>query len=252
MKREKGFMEFALFKKIIDEGCEIGVKRIHLYLHGEPLLHPKIVDMIRFIKYKNLGISIATNGMVLNKELSSDILKTGVNSADYFTFSILGASKEIHEKIMKGVDHERVINNILNFIEMRKKMKKNGPIIEVIFYSMPENDGEEDLFRNIWKGYVDHVRLGGKISQQFAKYKNERNKILERKKTCNNLWERMTIFWDGRVTICIGDIDGDEIIGDLRKMKIDEVWNGENLLKIKMLHLEKKFRELNLCFNCDW
>ena len=37
--RPRGFMEYELFTKIIDDASSVGVKRIHLYLHGEPLFH---------------------------------------------------------------------------------------------------------------------------------------------------------------------------------------------------------------------
>ena len=32
--------------RFIDDAAEIGVLRILLFLHGEPMLHPKIIDMI--------------------------------------------------------------------------------------------------------------------------------------------------------------------------------------------------------------
>lgn len=252
MEREKGYMDISLFKKIINQASIIGVKRIHLYLHGEPLMHNKIIDMIRYIKEKGLAFTIATNGVLLNKKLMEDILTSGVNSGDYFTFSILGALKETHERIMKGINHEKVVENIHTFIKMREKFKINGPIIETIFYKMSENEREVKEFKNNWRNQVDHIRIIGRISEQFSQYKKGNNKIPLRKKTCRNLWERMTIYWDGRVTTCIADLDGKEIIGNLKENSIKEIWNGSRILEIKKLHKKKKFNELKLCGNCDW
>lgn len=39
ISRDKGYMDFDLFKKIIDDASNIGVSSVHLWLHGEPLLH---------------------------------------------------------------------------------------------------------------------------------------------------------------------------------------------------------------------
>lgn len=252
MKREKGFMDFGLFKSLIDNASDIGVKRIQLYLHGEPFLHLDIVEMIHYIKLKKIGVTIATNGMLLDSNLSEGILNAGVNSSDYLTFSVLGVSREVHEKIMRGVDHNKVIENILYLLELRKNLKVNGPIIETIFYKMPENKMEENQFKKNWNGVVDHVRVVGKISEQFASYQTGSNPIPLRNKICRNLWERMTIYWNGLVTICIADLDGVEVYGDVKKNKIADVWKIEKLLKIKALHKEKKYEDLKICSQCDW
>jgi len=70
--RNKGYMDFKFFKKIVDEASQIGTKRIDLYLHGEPLLHSGLIDMIRLIKRLGIKIQIATNGMLLNKKKRKD------------------------------------------------------------------------------------------------------------------------------------------------------------------------------------
>lgn len=252
MKRKKGIMDLVLFQKIINDASEIGVNRINLFLHGESMMHPKIVDMIRYIKLKGLGITMITNGMLLNRKKIEAILHSGVNSSDYFIFSILGNSKEIHEKVMKGVKHEKVISNLLYFLELRKKHKVNGPIIEIVFYRMPENEHEINEFIQKWQGIADHLHPIFDTSKQFSEYKIGDNSIPIRIKTCKPLWERMTIFWNGDVTRCNADVDGDYVFDNLKEKSIKEIWNSNELLSIKKMHKESKFRELNLCSNCDW
>jgi radical SAM protein with 4Fe4S-binding SPASM domain len=251
MEREKGYMDFNLFQKIIDDAAKTGVKRVHLYLHGEPMLHPDIVRMIAYIKSKNIGISMATNGMLLDREKSISILKSGVNSADYITFSILGCSPETHEEIMKGVKHEKVVQNITDFLALRKEYRINGPIIQTIFYQMPENVNETDSYMAKWENIVDHA-LCSPFSNSFAKYKKGSNCLIQqRRKTCRSIWERLTIYWNGAATICCEDVDGDYVLGDLGKQSIKQVWNCDRLSSIRKLHREKKFDEIPLCQRCD-
>lgn len=250
--REKGYMDFDLFRKIIDDASQIGVKRVHLYLHGEPMLHPQIVDMISYIKSKSIGFHLTTNGVLFNKDKIEAILRSGVTSADHIIFSVLGYSKEVHEKIMKGVDHGRVLKNINDFLDCRKKHKVNGPVIETILYTMPENEHEKAQFAKYWRRTVDHVRIIDSISKQFSELKRNENEIPSRKQTCTNLWERMDIFWNGDVTICIADVDGNFILGNLEKDSITEVWNSKRMLSIKKMHKEKQFEKIPLCFRCDW
>ena len=252
MSRMKGYMEFKLFQKIIDDAAQNNIKRIHLYLHGEPLLHPEVIEMIRYIKTRRMGFQIATNGMRLDKANANTLLRTGVDSSDHILFSILGHSREVHEMIMKGVRHDRVMKNISDFLELRKSLGINGPVIETVMYVMSENEKEEEKFLKYWRNVVDHVRRVGPISQQFAKYKRGDDLLSPRTKTCKNLWERMTIYWNGDVTLCAADLDGAHVLGNLMEKSIKEIWNGKDLINIKKLHKEKNYQSLQLCSNCDW
>ncbi|NOZ81323.1 MAG: radical SAM protein [DPANN group archaeon] len=251
MERERGFMDPGLFRKIIDEGAAVGIRRVHLYLHGEPLLNPHIVDMISHIKSRGLAFTLATNGMLLDREKAEGILSAGVDNGDHFMVSILGHSKAVHEGIMRGVDHERVRRNLLAFLELRRSAGLNGPVIETVFYQMPENEKESKEFYRFWSGTVDHVRMRDRISEQFARFKSDDGFIRPRAVTCRNLWERMTVFWNGDVTLCTADLDGTTVFGSLGSQPIREVWNSDALLSIKGLHREKKFHSISLCSNCD-
>jgi len=248
--REKGYMDFNLFQKIIDEASKIGVKRIHLYLHGEPMLHPQIIEMISYIKSKFLSIYFVTNGMLFDREKSKAILQSGVNNDDIFTFSILGYSKEVHERVMKGVDHDKVVKNISDFLILREKFSMKRPAIKCVFGKIPENIHEKDRFIRHWSNIVDHVETE-LLSESFRFYKQKETTIVPRKYTCIMLWERMMIFWNGDVTICCSDVDGNYILGNLKDKSINEIWSCKQLLSIKKLHEKKKYQKIPLCANCD-
>lgn len=250
-QRKKGFMSVQLFRSIIDQAAEIGVKRIHLYLHGEPLLHPQIAEMIRYIKEKKLVVHLTTNGMHLDPKKITTLLGTGLTMADHLMFSVLGNSAEVHEQVMPGVNHKRVVNNIFNLVELRQGKKMNGPIVETIFYTMPENEHEQRAFLDFWLGKVDHVRVVGKISNFFAKYHTSDNKQYSRQHTCSNLWERMTIYWNGDVTICCADVNGEYTLGNLQNKSIRELWTCPKMNEIKKIHQQKEFQRIPICDHCD-
>ena len=65
-----GFMEYELFKKIIDEGVAKGLCAIKLQIRGESFLHPRIFDCIRYAKGKGvLDIQITTNGSRIKPDI---------------------------------------------------------------------------------------------------------------------------------------------------------------------------------------
>jgi radical SAM protein with 4Fe4S-binding SPASM domain len=179
------------------------------------------------------------------------ILRSGVDNGDHVSFSIQGVSKEVHDKIVRRKCYERVVNNILLFLNLRRELNINGPIIETVFYSMPENRHEVHKYLQKWSGVVDHVRLSGEISQSFAQYKQDAETPIVRTTACTNLWQKMTIGWNGDVILCCNDVDGDIVLGNLTEQSISEIWNSKKLLAIKRIHKQKQFERIPLCHNCD-
>jgi len=243
-------MDFDLFQKIVSEAADIGVKRIHLYLRGEPTLHPKIFDMIAFTKSKGLPVHMTTNGTTLTQERSAQLLQTGVNSADQLTISILGHSKESHEATMVGIDHDRVVQNIIELMNLRKKLRVNGPVVETIFNAPPENQHETRDFLRFWRGKVDHAREGD-FSIEFKEYGTDAVNAVIRTDPCNGIYERLLVCWDGQVPQCNGDFDGELIIGDLKTDSIADTWNCERLQAIRRIHETRQLHDLPMCLHCD-
>lgn len=252
MARKRGFLDFDLFEKIIVEAADLGVRKVHFYLHGEPLLHPQLVDMVALMKRHRLGVCLATNGMLLNRENARALLQAGMNSADSIVFSILGSSKKVHEAVMPGVVHEQVTENVHTLLQLRRQAKANGPIVETVFYAMPENNHEKQAFRQKWHGTVDRVRVVDKISSSFADFKLGQAAIPGRTRPCDLAFERLTIYWNGDVTLCAQDVDGRYQFGNLRDQSLTEVWNCAELAQIRMRQRKKDFSELPQCSGCDW
>ena len=50
---------------------------------------------------------------------------------------------------------------------------------------------------------------------------------------CPKPFQRITIGHDGRVHQCINDYDGRNILGDVNKQSIKEVWDGEISKKLR-------------------
>jgi uncharacterized Fe-S cluster-containing radical SAM superfamily enzyme len=251
--RTRGYMDFGLFRQIIDEASRIGVKLIRLYALGEPMLHPQIAEMVAHIKHRGLQIRLVTNGTLMETARGEALLGAGLDSGDRVIFSVLGLSKEVHEKIQQGVDHDQAVDNIRNFVALRQKRRCNGPIIETFFLNMPENHGEKRRFYEYWRPVVDHVRVEDTMSRQFAEFKEAgRGPQSIRSKTCIYLWDRLLIFWNGEVGVCVADLDAVGEIGNLKEQSILDAWNSEPLMSLREMHKEKRFAELPLCRHCDW
>ena len=206
-ERKRGYMDFGLFRRIIDEAADIGVKRIHLYLHGEPLLHPED-------RRDDTPHQVEATGRHAGDERDAprrgeDRRGDGRRDDERGLHPPVRPRilRQTHEKIQRGVNHDRVVANIAGLMEYRRAHKLKGPLIETVLYRMPENRGEEDDYRAYWQKRVDNARIA-RESTQYAELREGVSSVQARTQTCHHLWERMSIHWNGNVALCVADIDG--------------------------------------------
>jgi len=60
-------LPFRLFKKIVDEASSFGPTSFSLHLFGEPLLYPRIIESIEYLKRGGHTVILTTNGTMLRK-----------------------------------------------------------------------------------------------------------------------------------------------------------------------------------------
>jgi radical SAM protein with 4Fe4S-binding SPASM domain len=126
----------------------------------------------------------------------------------------------------------------------------NGPVIETMFNASRDTLGETTDYLRFWKGKVDHARVGS-ISLAFKEHDHEAVFAVTRTGACTQIYERMPITWNGLVTQCVVDVDGDQIVGDLNKDSISDVWNSERMRMVRQIHHDRTFEKLPMCLHCD-
>ena len=88
--REKGSMDFSVFKKIMDEiGDYLWI--LNLYNWGEPLLNKELFRMVRYAKQKKIDVVISTNLNIFNDDICSEMINSGL---DQLIVSLDGTSQE--------------------------------------------------------------------------------------------------------------------------------------------------------------
>lgn len=116
------FLSFELFKKIIDEISEsfTSVKKEKpfslILTGGEVFLHPDILKMLDYIEEKKIGVTIFTNGTLINLNLASEIVKRNPVA---LMFSIDGP-EEIHDQI-RGIGSFKKTCAAINLLQEQKE-----------------------------------------------------------------------------------------------------------------------------------
>jgi molybdenum cofactor biosynthesis enzyme MoaA len=210
-RRKTGLMDFNLYEKIIDEAAAMGVKEVAMGLGGEPLIHPRLAEMVKYASDKGLSVSFNTNANLLDEEKARAILRSGL---DKIVFSVDGNCKDTYSKIRVGGDFDKVTANIRRFLSLKKEMGLIKPktILQTII--MTSTRDEIKAVIDAWHPLVDEVSVSA-----VAEYGDvDRVSLLKRNRhsariPCPLLWISQSIQWNGDVTVCCNDMGGDLVIG---------------------------------------
>ena len=247
MKRKVGYMDFSLFKKIVDEVAEYA-ELVGLDLYGESLLHPKATDMIRYAKEKGLLTHISTNITNMDEKKAKKIIESGL---DMIILSFDGTNKETYEKIRKGGKYWDTLENLLTFLKVKKEMKSKTPftVIQMIYMKYTQEQ-VIDFQKKFQSSSANIVRLKPFITLDRSKTWMSTFSPTISKKPCIMLWRTLTIFWDGDVSTCCYDYDKKYILGNVNRKTIRELWNGKPMIALRKKHLEENDQEVSLCKDC--
>ncbi|MBI9080489.1 MAG: radical SAM protein [Pseudodesulfovibrio sp.] len=72
-------LSFDEIVNALDQGVELGVRKIIVLGGGEPLAYPRIMDVLRAIRERNLEIELFTNGTLLTQEIVEELKRLEVN-----------------------------------------------------------------------------------------------------------------------------------------------------------------------------
>ena len=159
LTRPLGFMDFDFFKKIIDESLKFGRrKQIGLVMMGEATMHPRLVEMVRYMSDNKAAddITLNTNAISLNENLSEELIQAGLSS---IRFSIDAAKPETYKLLMQRNLFERFTKNIQGFIDTKKKMGVSAPTIIIRVTLSEENKNEIEEIRDRWQDQADHFEI---------------------------------------------------------------------------------------------
>ncbi len=91
-------LDFELFLHIIDQAILLGLSAVKL-TGGEPLIHPRIGEILDYLRCQELSLTIETNGVALSAELAAKIKACEGPSV---SVSLDGSDAQTHEW-MRGV-----------------------------------------------------------------------------------------------------------------------------------------------------
>lgn len=219
LKRPRGRISMGFVERMV-EMCKAGGHELK-WLHGagEPLLHPGITDIVRFINRENgLDASFATNATLLTKEVFGELLDSGLRR---LYISLDSIREDVYAKV-RGADLSLVIDNLRNAIAMMPG-DFSLEIALMDYEGQHIDDAYLKEFRRVF-GPKENVRPNviNNVIQPASEVDMRANKYTLNH--CIKPLQYFSVTFDGRVCLCCVDQDCQHELGDLNTQTIDEVW----------------------------
>ena len=242
-KDQMGDMDIGLYCNILDQGSEGNLWGIKLSYRGEPLLHPQIVKMVAYAKQRGiLDVYFNTNGMLLTPKLSQQLMDAGL---DRVSISMEGTDPGAFERERIGAKFHRIVRHMESLISLREKGGYSHPRVRVQTIKFPSLDLEK--YQRYWQPYCDEVAA--------VDYKDTRNRVksLENPKwACPQLWQRMSIEWDGTIIPCNNDDFRLLSPGNVREKAITACWHDPRINHARGMHEKGLSHLVEACNGCPW
>ena len=252
-------MEWELFEKILQDlrAFQGQVSVINLYGFGEPLLNPRIADMVKAIKENHCcrEVRVTTNGSLLTEERSRALIEAGV---DLVRVSVEAMSTPGYQALCGvDIDVSEILRNITAFYQLAQA-KGTSKISAKIFSDALESPEDEARFHTLFSPITDfHYIEGiepiwsefGQDCPVFSQKANYTYQTDERREICTFPFTDMLIHSNGIVGPCCADWKFAAQYGDVRTEALSSIWNGSRHKAFQLAHLSMELSPF--CSTCQ-
>ena len=196
---------------------------------GEPMLHPRFLDCVRYAIGQGLAVGSASNGSRLTPQLTANLLDAGLKR---MVFSV----SDIHEDYNRvyGLDFAVTRDNIFDFI----RQSRGRCTVQITVVRHEGNVGQIDEMTRYWEeAGVDTVFVmaeenrGGSNERAFQflasnEHWDESVALLNKKgmtEWCSAPFYNVFIGWNGQYYLCCNDWEKDLPLGSVYDLSIEDV-----------------------------
>ena len=260
--RTAGYMSLNLFEKLMDDLGDFPAppKTLLLYLDGEPLMNKNIAKMVAYAKdsWPTMRVEITTNAALLRPKLADGLLAVGL---DHLRVSVEAVDGVGYREITKTYhDLSAIVGHVRRF-RLERDITKSRCTIHAKIPDTGLSDDDKALFRATWAPIADTVN----IDSLFAWSERPETALGQAPTTamdgvtprreiscCPSPFKTLAIKWDGRAVACCADWANHTTIGDANTQSLPQIWDGEPLRALRLLHLRGERHKNRACASCDY
>ena len=238
--RTKKFIDMESFDILLDK-VKGYTKYLYFHIMGEPLLHPKINELIDRAS-KDFFINITTNGYLIDR------IKNNKNIRQ------INISLHSYDEV-NGVSFEKYMNNIFDTVD---NLIESDTIIKYRLW-VNSKSSEDIIFalRNKYEIDFDgkeNTKLANSIYFEVAKefeWPSFDNEFYSERGTCLGCRSHIGVLVDGTVVPCCLDSAGVINLGNIYNSELSDIINGKLFTEIKNGFLVDK-KVHGLCRKCNF
>lgn len=177
-------LDYGLFTSVVRNAAELGAKTICLS-GGEPFLHNRIIDMVRFVASLDLQVYVYTSGVVLDAQnqptfIDRDVLAAISGDVSKLIFNLEAATPQTYDALMGTTccfeimkqsirnAHEMLITTEAHFVPMKLNI---GEVKEVVALCKTLNVSKISFLRLVLHGRAQlneaEIALSNEELEQF-------------------------------------------------------------------------------------
>lgn len=238
--RTAGHMSYDQFTTIIDK-VGAHTNTLMFYFMGEPFLNKRSYDMIAYAKQAGIPfVETCTNGDFV------DPVRIVASGLDKVSFQIGGMTQETHQVYRINGKLDRVMANLQETLRQRQQQQSTMQI-EVGFIVMKHNEHEVEHFqKTVMAMGADRAVIVDPCVRTVEQGKqllplNKRHWIYDQAafdrgvlkpkdlpdNSCPWIYYSLAIHVNGDVVPCCRDPKGQEVMGNILRQDLDDIWNGD-------------------------
>lgn len=248
VNRKKKYMSLEEYEKILNKIKDY-TSYIYLHVKGEPLLHPKVIEMIKLAEQYKLKVNLTTNGVLFDKYAKELGQCTNLNKINF----------SLHSENNKDNYLDDIFGNI-------KFLSKKTTVIYRL-WTLKDNELDKKSteivdkikdFYNLSTETVERIKKEKNIKIKSTIYVDKDNEFewptINSHKSCGFCYALKThiaILVDGTVVPCCLDSDGMINLGNIFDNSLEDIIDSEKYRKLKESFQKRKPIEL-LCQSCTF
>ena len=252
-KRPLGTMPPEDFRRIAEK---LRGETSYLYLHvlGEPLLHPQLKELLSIAGELGFRVCLVTNGTLLHKRREELLAAKSLHkvSVSLHSFEGNGGAGDLSAYLQQVWDvclplSERGVLCALRLWNEGTAPRLNGAV--EAFLSQRIGRDVESLPRDARGNRTLRPNLFLERAERFGW--PDLNAPESGANFCHGFTRQLAVLWDGTVTPCCLDSEGDIPLGNLLSQPLEEILQGERAAAMAAGFAARKPTE-ELCRRCGY
>jgi pyruvate-formate lyase-activating enzyme len=256
-KLRGGVMKIETFRKVLEEirdESRFRVKVLNLHHSGDVLLHPKFGEFLQVVseeKRRRAGrfpsVQVLTSATHLKGDKAEALLES--DAVDWLRFSVDGGNPRDFEAIRIGAKWDQVVGNIHAFLDEAERRGKRIRTGVIATFETSEPEIHEEFRRLVgrvtnYMPRLPHNWVGKKDLGLPPPPEHPQG-------LCKFVLSQAVVLYDGKVTLCCNDLNGEGVTGGLATASLYDIFRGEKRAHHIRLMKEGRRRDLPFCGTCD-